>query len=165
MLVIVNEVVSRGPAGRCAAGGGLSRALVSAFRERSPVPAPPPSGAGDDLPAGHPLAPVLPLLHDTLLAVADETGHRMVVTDAQGRVLWREGGRGGPRRPRTRAARPVHDPATGEVVGAVDVTGPAHRFHPTTLALVDAAAQLAEAHLAARLAVRRAVARASVTGA
>jgi hypothetical protein len=164
MLVIVNEVVSRGPAGRCAAGGGLSRALVSAFRERSPVPAAP-SGAGDDLPAGHPLAPVLPLLHDTLLAVADETGHRMVVTDAQGRVLWREGGRGGPRRPRTPAARPVRDPATGEVVGAVDVTGPAHRFHPTTLALVDAAAQLAEAHLAARLAVRRVVARVSVTGA
>jgi transcriptional regulator of acetoin/glycerol metabolism len=48
----------------------------------------------------------------------------------------------------------VHDPATGEVVAAVDLTGPVHRFHPTTLALVAAAAQLAEAHLAVQRAVR-----------
>lgn len=138
MLVIVNEVAARGPAGLRTTGGGLSLAL----------------GAGEDLPAGHPLSPVLPLLHDTLLAVADGTGHRMVVTDAQGRVLRREGGRRGQRGPWTCAARPVRDPATGEVVGVVDVPGPAHRFHPTTLALVAAAAQLAEAHLAVQRAVR-----------
>jgi hypothetical protein len=127
---------------------------------------------------GHPLARVLPLLRDTLVAIADEALHLLVVTDAQGRILWCEGPRDVLRRARcadlvdgpwwdggagrlvrthhawTGAACPVHDPDTGEVVGAVDVSAPSRSFHPTTLALVVAAARLAEGHLAAQLAVR-----------
>ncbi len=86
----------------------------------------------------HPLTAVLPLLRDTLIAVADE--YRMVVTDTQGRVVGEDG-----REHRlTSAAAPIHDPETGAVMGAVDVTGQAGTFHPTTLALVVAAARLAE---------------------
>nr|WP_226370093.1 GAF domain-containing protein [Pseudonocardia oceani] len=148
---------------------------------------------------GHPLAAVLPVLRDTLVAIADEAMHMMIVTDAQGHILWREGQRDVLHRAEhvglvegtrwtedsvgtnamgtalaadravqihsaehlvrayhswTCAACPVHDPDTGEVIGAVDVTGPARTFHPTTLALVVAAARLAESHLAAQLAVR-----------
>ncbi|MFD0657284.1 sigma-54-dependent transcriptional regulator family protein [Thermocatellispora tengchongensis] len=44
-----------------------------------------------DIRLAHPLNPLLPLLAQTLLPLADQTGHVMVVTDAQGRVLWREG--------------------------------------------------------------------------
>jgi hypothetical protein len=51
--------------------------------------------------------------------------------------------------PWTCAAAPVRDPATGRVVGTVDVTGPEESFHPTTLALVTAAARLAEHRLLA----------------
>ncbi|MCE3552798.1 helix-turn-helix domain-containing protein [Pseudonocardia sp. RS11V-5] len=40
------------------------------------------------------------------------------------------------------------------MIGAVDITGPARTFHPTTLALVGAAAKLAEKHLETRIAVR-----------
>lgn len=42
---------------------------------------------------------------------------------------------------------PVTDPRTGAVLGVVDVSGPAATIHPTTLALVDAVAKLAEAAL------------------
>ncbi|WP_183154706.1 GAF domain-containing protein [Streptomyces shenzhenensis] len=40
---------------------------------------------------GSPLAPVLPVLREGLLSVADVAHHIMVVADADGRVLWREG--------------------------------------------------------------------------
>lgn len=148
---------------------------------------------------GHPLAGVLPLLRDTLVSIADEAMHMMIVTDAQGHILWREGQRDVLRTAEhvglvegtrwtedsigtnamgtalaadravqihsaehlvrtyhqwTCAACPVHDPDTGAVIGAVDVTGPARTFHPTTLALVVAAARLAEGHLAAQVAMR-----------
>ncbi|WP_211177425.1 GAF domain-containing protein [Pseudonocardia acidicola] len=147
----------------------------------------------------HPLAPVVPVLRDTLVGIADEAMHMMIVTDAQGHILWREGQHDVLRRAErvdlvegtrwtedsigtnamgtalaadravqihsaehlvrayhtwTCAAAPIHDPDTGEVVGAVDVTGPLRTFHPATLALVVAAARLAENHLATRLAVR-----------
>ncbi|MGE3285251.1 MAG: GAF domain-containing protein [Pseudonocardia sp.] len=143
----------------------------------------------------HPLAPVLPLLRDTLVSIADEAMHMMIVTDADGHILWREGRsdvlRRGERvglvegagwsetaagtnamgtalaadRPVrihsaehlvrsyhewTCAAAPIHDPDSGEMIGVVDVTGPLRTFHPTTLALVVAAARLAEGHLATR---------------
>ena len=42
---------------------------------------------------------------------------------------------------------PIKDPRTGHVIGVVDVSGPATTVHPTTVALVDAVARLAEAHL------------------
>ena len=47
----------------------------------------------------------------------------------------------------TCAGAPVRDPRTGQVIGVVDVSGPAATVHPTTVALVDAVARLAEAHL------------------
>ena len=63
--------------------------------------------------------------------------------------------------PWTCAAAPVHDPATGQLLGALDLSGPAHTVHPSTVALVDAVARLAEHELRhrheqrlARLAVR-----------
>lgn len=149
--------------------------------------------------AGHPLAAVLPLLRDTLVSIADEAMHMMILTDAQGLILWREGQREVLRRAEgvglvegtrwteesigtnamgtalaadravqihsaehlvrtyhswTCAASPIHDPDTGDVIGAVDITGPVPTFHPTTLALVVAAARLAEGHLAAQVAIR-----------
>ena len=148
---------------------------------------------------GHALAAVLPLLRDTLVSIADEAMHMMIVTDARGHILWREGQRDVLRTAErvglvegtrwsedsigtnamgtalaadravqihsaehlvrtyhqwTCAACPIHDPETGVVIGAVDVTGPARTFHPTTLALVVAAARLAEGHLATQLAMR-----------
>ena len=47
----------------------------------------------------------------------------------------------------TCTACPVHDPRTGEMLGAVDVSGPAETVHPTTVALVGTAVKLAEASL------------------
>ncbi|MDN5920096.1 MAG: GAF domain-containing protein [Pseudonocardia sp.] len=158
-----------------------------------------------DLRAGHPLSPVLPLLRDTLVAIADQAHHMMIVTDAQGHILWREGERDVLRRAErvelvegtrwseesvgtnamgtalaadtpvqihssehlvrayhqwTCAAAPIHDPDTGETIGAVDVTGPLDTFHPTTMSLVVAAARLAENHLTSRMALRDEVLRA-----
>ncbi len=49
--------------------------------------------------------------------------------------------------PWTCAGAPIHDPRTGDVIGAVDVSGPAATIHPTTVALVDVVAKLAESHL------------------
>ncbi|MBB2989401.1 hypothetical protein FHR72_000864 [Mycolicibacterium iranicum] len=47
----------------------------------------------------------------------------------------------------TCAGAPIKDPRTGQVIGVVDVSGPAATVHPTTIALVDAVARLAESHL------------------
>ncbi|MGB3484214.1 MAG: GAF domain-containing protein [Mycobacterium sp.] len=49
--------------------------------------------------------------------------------------------------PWTCAGAPIRDPRTGQVIGVVDVSGPAATVHPTTVALVDVVARLAEAHL------------------
>ncbi|HEY9266210.1 MAG TPA: GAF domain-containing protein [Mycobacterium sp.] len=49
--------------------------------------------------------------------------------------------------PWTCAGAPIRDPRTGQVIGVVDVSGPAPTVHPTTIALVDAVARLAESHL------------------
>ncbi len=46
----------------------------------------------------HALRPLLPLLTQTLSRTVDEAEHIMVVTDREGRVLWREGDRGVMRR-------------------------------------------------------------------
>jgi GAF domain len=51
------------------------------------------------------------------------------------------------------SAAPIHDPETNELLGAVGLSGSFRRAHPHTLALVSAAARLAEAHLAERQAV------------
>lgn len=42
---------------------------------------------------------------------------------------------------------PIKDPRTGDMLGVVDVSGPAATIHPTTLALVHAVARLAESQL------------------
>ena len=93
-----------------------------------------------------PLTAVLPALGDIL----DEC--RMVVTDAQGRVI----GADAARHRFTSSAAQIRDPETGAVVGAVDVAGPSHAVHPTTAALLRAAARLAEGVLRAQAAVREA---------
>ncbi len=49
--------------------------------------------------------------------------------------------------PWTCAAAPIHDPATGAILGIVDVTGGDIVAHPHSLALVNAAARAAEAQL------------------
>ncbi|MEV6405614.1 MULTISPECIES: GAF domain-containing protein [Streptomyces] len=50
--------------------------------------------------------------------------------------------------PWTCAAAPVHDPRTGRVLGAVDITGGDGLAHPHSLAFVQAVARAAESHLA-----------------
>ena len=50
--------------------------------------------------------------------------------------------------PWTCSAAPIHDPRTGRILGAIDVTGGDHLANPHSLALVRAAALAAEAHLA-----------------
>jgi GAF domain len=55
-----------------------------------------------------------------------------------------------PLQPWTCAAAPIHDPATGRVLGSIDVTGGSTVAHPHSLALVRAAARAAEAVLAFR---------------
>ncbi|MGQ0575068.1 MAG: GAF domain-containing protein [Pseudonocardia sp.] len=154
-----------------------------------------------DLPevrAAHPLNEVLPLLRSTLVSIADEAMHIMIVTDADGVILWREGAssllhpadsvglvagaawaeeaagtnamgttlavdapvqiHSAEHLARTLhawtcAAAPVHDPDTGTILGAVDITGPLHTMHPAMMQLVAATAQLAENQLRVRMAI------------
>jgi hypothetical protein len=139
-----------------------------------------------------PLGEVLPGLRDGLVSVADDAGHIMVVVDAEGRVLWRDGSSAVRRQADglgfvegacwdedavgtnaigtalavghpvqvysaehyvrthhawTCAAAPVRDPRDGALLGVIDVSGPAATVHPSTLALVDAVARLAELQL------------------
>ncbi len=139
-----------------------------------------------------PLSLVMPELRQVLGSVADASRFLVVVTDADGTILWREGSA----RVRLRAddlgfstgatwteehvgtnaigtalaeaapvqlfsaehfeleqhpwyctAAPLHDPRTGDLLGVVDVSGPAMTLHPAILALVETAARLAEARL------------------
>ncbi|WP_405774110.1 GAF domain-containing protein [Streptomyces sp. NBC_00859] len=53
-----------------------------------------------------------------------------------------------PVHPWTCAAAPVHDPGTGQLLGAVDVTGGDRLAHPHSLAFVGAVARAAESQLA-----------------
>jgi hypothetical protein len=148
--------------------------------------------------AAHPLGACLPVLRSTLAGIADDAMHVMLVTDADGHILWRDGAAAvlshadgvglvpGARWSEsaigtnamgtalavdapvqihsaehlvrtyhgwTCVAAPVHDPETGAILGAVDVSGPLHTVHPALLHLVSATARLAEAELRVRLAV------------
>lgn len=189
-------------------GPALPRSVVSASWERSlaahvdPDRRTPPLGIAEselpDLREVHPLNEVLPLLRSTLVSIADEAMHVMLVTDADGTILWREGaarvlhaadgvGLGPGRRwsedaigtnamgttlavdapvqihsaehlvrtyhAWTCAAAPVHDPDTGAILGAIDISGPLHTVHPAMVQLVSATAQLAENQLRVRLAI------------
>lgn len=184
------------------------RSLVSASWQRSlaanvdPDRRTPPVVHADaelpDLCAAHPLNGVMPLLRSTLVSIADEAMHVMLVTDADGTILWREGaatvlraadqvGLTPGRRwsedaigtnamgttlavdapvqihsaehlvrtchTWTCAAAPVHDPDTGAILGAIDISGPLHTVHPAMVQLVSATAQLAENQLRVRLAI------------
>ncbi|WP_203887182.1 helix-turn-helix domain-containing protein [Planotetraspora kaengkrachanensis] len=145
-----------------------------------------------DVRAAHPLHAVVAMLRELLVGIADESRHVMIVTDADGTILWREGAADvclradpvglfegarwaeaaigtnamgtalavdGPVQiysaehlvrayhPWTCAAAPVHDPDTGALLGAIDVSGPLHTLHPAVVCLVNAAAQLAEDRL------------------
>jgi GAF domain-containing protein len=148
--------------------------------------------------SAHPLNAVMPLLRSTLVSIADEAMHVMLVTDADGTILWREGAASVLNSadevglmPGTRwsedaigtnamgttlavnapvtihsaehlvrtyhawtcAAAPVHDPDTGTILGAIDISGPLHTVHPAMKQLVSATAQLAEHQLRVRLAI------------
>ncbi|GAA0577113.1 GAF domain-containing protein [Kribbella sandramycini] len=186
---------------------GVPRPLVAASWQRSLAAAvdpeldAPPVVVGDDVLEAargeHPLHAVLPVLRQTLTTIADEATHIMIVTDAQGMILWREGSAAVRRQADrialsegavwsedqigtngmgtalavgqpvqihsaehlvrrihewTCAAAPVHDPDTGKLLGAVDVSGPLRTVHPAMVALVTAAAQLAEGQLRVRMA-------------
>jgi hypothetical protein len=48
------------------------------------------------------------------------------------------------------SAAPIHDPVSGEVLGVVDLSGPMRTAHPVSLALVAAAAGMAEEALRVR---------------
>ncbi|MEV4217388.1 GAF domain-containing protein [Nonomuraea sp. NPDC049725] len=149
-----------------------------------------------DVRASHPLQPLLSLLAQTLGRSADESENIVLVTDSDGRVLWREGhaatlrradqvglatghhwGEGivgtngigtalALRRPVhvyseehlmrvlhvwSCSAAPIIDPDSGQILGCVDVSGTAPSLHPATVALVGAAAKLAENQLALRM--------------
>ena len=53
-----------------------------------------------------------------------------------------------PVHPWTCSASPVRDPATGEVIGVIDLSGELATAHPHSLAVVSAAARMAEAEIA-----------------
>lgn len=186
---------------------GSPRPLVAASWERSlaasvdpDLDAPPMVLSAElleSLRENHPLRVVLPVLRETLTTIADEASHIMIITDAQGLILWREGAADVRRQADrialsegaiwsedsigtngmgtalaadqpvqihsaehlvrrihawTCAAAPVHDPDTGKLIGAVDVSGPLRTVHPAMMALVTAAAQLAEGQLRVRMA-------------
>ncbi|MFB4309231.1 GAF domain-containing protein [Actinomadura sp. GTD37] len=145
-----------------------------------------------DARGAHPLRPHLPMLEALLRRVADETEHLMVITDADGHVLWTQGPPAARRaaeaiglaegfrwsedavgtngigtalaagRPEyvfaaehvahilhrwSCAGAPIVDPDSARVVGCIDVSATVAALHPATVALVAAAARLAEARL------------------
>jgi hypothetical protein len=149
--------------------------------------------------AEHPLARILPLVRSVLSGVAEEARHIMVLSDADGMLLWAEG------HPRmleaaaishflpgalcseaaagtnavgttlildhplqifsaehfssmfqgwTCSAAPIHDPSTGALLGALDLSGSFRTAHPHTVSLVAAVARMAEDQLALEAARR-----------
>lgn len=139
-----------------------------------------------------PLNGVIDELKQVVSSVADASHFLMLVTDADGVVLWREGSSLVRRRADTVGliegalwtesavgtnaigtalaeaapvqlfsaehfeqnqhpwyctASPIHDPRTGELLGIVDVSGPALTLHPAISALVETGVRLAESQL------------------
>jgi hypothetical protein len=138
------------------------------------------------------LSLVIDELRQVLTSVADASRFLMVVCDADGVILWREGSakvrlqadrlgftegahwteqvvgtnaigtalaEAAPvqlfsaehfeqkQHPWYCTAAPIHDPRTGELLGIVDVSGPALTLHPAITSLVDSAVRLAETRL------------------
>ena len=143
--------------------------------------------------AAHPLAAVVPILSGSLGPATTEARHLIVLSDADGVLLWAEGHPSmleaamAPRFLRgslcseaavgtnalgtalaldhpiqvfsaehfsrllhgwSSAASPIHEAATGELLGAVGLSCSFRHAHPHSLALVTAVARAAEAHLA-----------------
>ncbi|WP_031469490.1 GAF domain-containing protein, partial [Sciscionella sediminilitoris] len=141
---------------------------------------------------GSPLHEVVDGLGQIIGATSDAAHMLLVVTDAEGIILWRAGTSAVRRRadalgfiegtdwteakvgtnaigtalaeaapvellagehfeqgqhPWYCSAAPVHDPRTGELLGIVDVSGPALTLHPAIGALVETGCRLAEAQL------------------
>ncbi|MEU3168800.1 GAF domain-containing protein [Streptosporangium sp. NPDC006930] len=146
--------------------------------------------------SAHPMSGILPIITGTLLEVVDADDQILLVTDALGRVLWRDGNRRtmdsadevgladgfdwsegaigtnglgtalATRRPLhvfsaehlvralhfwSCSAAPIVDPDSGDLLGCVDVSGTTRAMHPASVALVEAAARLAENHLTLRM--------------
>jgi hypothetical protein len=66
-------------------------AQVDPFQHEAPIVLGPDEVA--DRWAGHPLSTVLPVLRETLVGIAEDAMHVMIITDADGHVLWAEGER------------------------------------------------------------------------
>ncbi len=141
---------------------------------------------------GSGLSLVVDELRQVLVGVADASHALVVVTDADGVVLWREGSSATRRQadrlgfaegatwteaavgtnaigtalaeaapvqlfsaehfeaaqhPWYCSAAPVHSPVTGDLLGVVDVSGPALTLHPAIGALVETSVRLAEGGL------------------
>lgn len=146
----------------------------------------------EDLRRASPLSRVIDGLQRVVTSVADASHFLMVVTDADGVILWRKGASAVCRRadslgfahgarwteaavgtnaigtalteaapvqlfsgehfeqaqhPWYCTAYPIHDPRTGDLLGIVDVSGPALTLHPAIGALVETAVLLAESQL------------------
>ncbi|MGY1712703.1 transcriptional regulator [Geodermatophilus sp. SYSU D00758] len=138
------------------------------------------------------LSLVVDELRQVLVSAAEASSFLVVVTDADGVILWREGSAAVQLRADTLGftpgavwtegvvgtnaigtalaeaapvqlfsaehfeqaqhpwycvAAPIHSPATGELLGVVDVSGPALTLHPVIGALVETAVRLAESRL------------------
>lgn len=185
-----------------AAGEGTLRPVIQASWNRLHRLGMDPGSAPEVLPldtselerrrAASRLAPLLPHLREALRPAVEASGLLMVVTDHDGRVLWREGGSdvrrladrlgfvggsawtegnvgtnaigtclvlGTPVRIHGAehyveshtswgcAATPLHDPWTGRTLGVVDVSGPTRLMHPSSIAMVQLAARVAELEL------------------
>lgn len=139
-----------------------------------------------------PLREVVDRIAEMFDATSDAATMMLVVTDADGVVLWRAGASAVRRRadelgfaegadwteakvgtnaigtalaeaapvellagehfeqgqhPWYCSAAPIHDPRTGEVLGVIDVSGPALSLHPAVGVLVETVTRLAEAEL------------------
>jgi hypothetical protein len=110
----------------------------------------------------HPLAAALPVIEDSLTAIADESAHLIVISDADGLLLWI----GGNARVRMAAAESMNFTegtlwsengagtnaigtalAAGRLLGIVDLTGKMTTVHPHSLALASTTAKAVESHL------------------
>ncbi|ODU99288.1 MAG: transcriptional regulator [Pseudonocardia sp. SCN 73-27] len=206
--VFDDVMAAGGPSSALGGDGASPRPIISASWQRSLAahvdpekPNPPVVFTSDDLPtlrADHPLNSVMPLLRSTLVSIADEAMHVMLVTDAEGHILWRDGASrllvdadrvglfpgtqvseesiGTNAMGTTLAvdapvtihsaehlvrafhawtcvAAPVHDPDTGAILGAIDISGPLHTAHPALVQLVSTTATLAENQLRVRVAI------------
>lgn len=95
-LATVHEAAFSGSAPSSSARPVISDSWRRSMQARIDLDVPEPvevyrHGEIEAIRAGHPLAEVLPVLRGTLTSIADEAEHIMIVTDAEGHILWCEG--------------------------------------------------------------------------